>query len=88
MRVLIEITGYIGMVATLGAYFGLERGKFQSSGLIYPILNAITGVCFLIMGAFYKTYPLILLNLFWLIISISLLKKNLRLIKKNNKLGE
>lgn len=76
MKNTIEFIGYIGMFCTLIAYFGLERGKLKSEGFIYPILNAITGISFLVVGSYYKTYSLILLNLFWLLISISLLFKN------------
>ena len=78
MRIIVEIIGYIATVGTLGAYFGLERGKIKSNGVAYPFLNIISAGLILVVGIYYRSISIITLNIFWLLISISLLRKNLR----------
>lgn len=78
MRIIVEIIGYIAMLGTLGAYFGLERGKLKANGVMYPFLNIISAGLILVVGLFYRSMSIITLNIFWLLISVSLLRKNLR----------
>ena len=78
MKLLIETLGIIGTLFTLSAYFGLERKKLTSKGILYPILNGISGMLLLSVGIYNKSISIIIINIFWILISISLLIKNLR----------
>ena len=77
-KYIIEILGIIGTLFTLIAYFGLERRKLTSKGILYPLLNGISGMLLLSVGIYNKSISIITINIFWILISISLLFKNYR----------
>lgn len=69
-NIVVEIIGWYGVLAILGAYALLSFGFLNSNSLIYQILNG-TGALGIAYDAFKdKNYQPAVLNVIWLIIAV------------------
>jgi hypothetical protein len=75
MYYFIEIIGWIGAVLIVGAYFFNINGKLKSSSGLYIISNLLGGIFFTINTFVHKAYPSMLVNIIWVIIAITALRK-------------
>jgi hypothetical protein len=69
-RQIIEIFGWYGTFAIIGAYALASFSILKSDGFIYQLLN-VTGALGLMTIAYYKkVFQSVVLNIIWLIIGI------------------
>ena len=77
-----NITGIIGVSLIIITYFLLQAGKMKGDDLLYPLINLVGAIMVLI--SLYRFYNLasVIIEIFWIIISIYGIFKAL---KKRNK---
>lgn len=69
-NIVVEIIGWYGVLAILGAYALLSFGVFSPNNIFYQILNG-TGALGIVLVSFRKkTYQPAVLNVIWLIIAV------------------
>ncbi len=76
-----DVIGYGGVALVVGTYFLSQIGKMDSTRMLYPALNAAGAVMILVSLFHRPNPPSIVIEFFWLAISIvgvarALLKKN------------
>jgi hypothetical protein len=71
----IEITGWIGTVLIVGAYFLNINGKMKSTSLPYILANLTGGILFSIYTYVHRTYPNMVVNIIWVVIAVVALLK-------------
>jgi len=71
----IEITGWIGTVLIVGAYFLNINGKMKSTSLPYILDNLTGGILFSIYTYVHRTYPNIVVHIIWVVIAVVALLK-------------
>jgi len=72
---IIELTGWLGLLLIVGAFFLNINGKVKSTSVPYILCNLIGGILFFIYTFVHRTYPNIVANLVWIIIAIAALMK-------------
>ena len=73
-----DILGTIGVVIIVVAYFMLQLGRLRSEQLLYSALNA-AGALFILVSLYYTyNFPSVVVEFFWLLISLFGLAKYLR----------
>jgi len=72
---LIELTGWLGTILIVGAYFFNINGKVKSTSVPYIVCNLIGGILFSIYTFAHRTYPNLVVNVVWVIIAIAALMK-------------
>ncbi len=73
------ILGWIGMFLMILAYFLLARRTLGPNNISYHLLNGIAGVGVLASSVYVKLWPVAVLNIFWILVSIySILKISLK----------
>jgi len=66
-----DISGWIGAICVLIAYFLISTGKIQKGNRYYHLLNLL-GALFLIFNTIYlEAYPSAFVNIIWSFIAIS-----------------
>lgn len=65
-----DFIGNIGLVLLLGTYLMLQMEKIKSDSLLYSVLNAIASGCLVISLLFAFNMSAILVEGFWLLISL------------------
>lgn len=78
MRLLFDITGAIGIILILLAYFLLQKEKLSDDDHSYNLLNLIGAICTAIYSTYYKAWFSVILNVVWMIIALLDLIKNLK----------
>lgn len=69
-NIVVEIIGWYGVLAILGAYALSSFGVFSPNNIFYQILNG-TGALGIVLVSFRKkTYQPAVLNVIWLIIAV------------------
>ncbi len=63
-------TGILGISLIIIAYFLLQRGKLRSDQFAYPMLNLIGAMLHLISLYRFYNLPSVIIELFWIAISI------------------
>jgi hypothetical protein len=80
---LLNLTGWVGAIEVLIAYFLISTNRVTPETLSYQLLNA-TGAVFLIINTLYlKAYPSAFVNIIWTAVAIVNLVKS-----KGNKKSE
>lgn len=65
-----DFIGNIGLVLLLGTYLLLQMEKIRSHSLLYSVLNAVASGCLIISLLFAFNMSAILVEGFWLLISL------------------
>jgi hypothetical protein len=80
MEVFISTLGWIGSLLVIGAYGLNSYQKIESDSLIFQLMNLIGGI-FLILNSIHKeAYPFTFINSVWVVIAISSMIKNRKLL--------
>lgn len=77
-----DIVGYVGVAFVVGTYFLSQIGRMDSTRALYPALNALGALMILVSLAYRPNPPSIVIELFWL--AISLVGLTRRFIKKRS----
>lgn len=75
MKNFIEIIGWYGAVAIVGAYFMVSFKMIDASSIVYQILNLSGAIGIVIVSLFKKAYQPAFLNIIWTIIAVVALLK-------------
>lgn len=67
---IIQIVGWYGVIAILGAYTLVSFSVFQPTGLFYQLLNATGAVGIVVAALSKKDYQPAVLNVIWTVIAI------------------
>ncbi len=71
----IEITGWIGTVLIVGAYFLNINGRIKSTAVPYIIANLVGGILFSVYTYAHRTYPNMVVNIIWVVIAVAAILK-------------
>lgn len=74
--ILIDITGWIGSILLIVAYWLNSQNKLSSQSLTYQILNVVGSMLLMVNTLYYGAYPSSALNLVWVTIGVIFLIKN------------
>jgi len=76
---LIDVTGWLGAIALLGAYALVSTRKIEGDAIRYQLLNLAGGALLIINSFYYGAYPSVGVNLVWIGIAVfALLRKMAR----------
>jgi hypothetical protein len=70
MKKMIEIIGWYGAVAIVGAYAFMSWGMISSGSLVYQLLNLTGSIGIVLASWFKKAYQPAVLNLIWSVIAL------------------
>jgi hypothetical protein len=73
-----QLIGYCGAAAIVLAYFLNQRGRLASDDWRYPAINLAGSASLLLSLSFQPNPPSVVIELFWLAISLYGLQRNLR----------
>ena len=66
----VEIIGFIGMFLILFAFVMNQLNKWDSNSLLYDIVNSAGGLMLITYAVFIRSYPFLILNVVWTVVSI------------------
>jgi len=69
-KLLIDILGWIGAVALLGAYGLVSTKKWPGDSLRYQSLNVLGAILLIINSAYYGAIPSVVVNVVWVSIAL------------------
>jgi hypothetical protein len=70
MKKIVEIFGWYGMIAILGAYFLISFEILESTSLIFQFLNITGAIGIVAVSLYKKAYQPGVLNIIWAIIAL------------------
>ncbi|OFX01805.1 MAG: hypothetical protein A3E78_04700 [Alphaproteobacteria bacterium RIFCSPHIGHO2_12_FULL_63_12] len=65
-----DLVGYFGVALVVGTYFLSQVGRMESTRALYPALNAVGALMILISLVHRPNPPSIVIEFFWLVISV------------------
>ncbi|WP_026998545.1 CBU_0592 family membrane protein [Eisenibacter elegans] len=68
-KILIELAGWTGSVAIVGAYAGLSYGRLSPHSSFYQGLNFWGSIGLILNTGYYKAYPSMVVNIIWVAIA-------------------
>jgi len=83
MSMLTNIVGTAGVLFILTAYFLLQTGKLQSTRLLFSVMNGFGSLLILFSLVFDFNFPSVVIEFFWLLISVYGIIKYFRNRNKN-----
>lgn len=79
MKLPIDITGWIGMVLIVIAYYMVSNNKIKAQSNLFQVINLIGSTCIGINAFYYGALPSVGLNIVWFLIgTFALVKINSR----------
>lgn len=65
-----DLAGWIGMVLLILAYSMISFKKIKSKSKPFHFINLLGAIGILINAIYNKLFPVIILNIFWIVISV------------------
>ena len=69
-NLLIDVTGWIGVVALLVAYGLVSAKRIEGDSVAYQALNAIGAALLIVNSFYYGAYPSVGINVIWIGIAV------------------
>lgn len=69
-RALVDVVGWVGAGALLGAYVLVSSGRLHGSSLAFQLLNLLGAVGLLVNGAYHGAWPSVGLNSVWFVVGL------------------
>jgi hypothetical protein len=69
-NLLIDVTGWIGVVALLLAYGLVSTRRMEGDSVAYQALNAIGAALLIVNSFYYGAYPSVGINVIWIGIAV------------------
>jgi hypothetical protein len=66
----VDVVGWLGVAALLGAYALVSVGRLQGRGLGFQVLNLVGAVGLLVNGVHHGAWPSAGLNTVWLLVGV------------------
>lgn len=79
-----ELTGFSGMFLILFAFIMNQINKWKGDFIIYDAFNSIGSFLLIIYAIMISSYPFLILNIVWFVVSIRDVLLDLRKTKKKN----
>jgi hypothetical protein len=67
---IVDISGWIGAILLLLAYGLVSRKKVAGDAISYQLLNAVGSIFLIVNSFYYKAYPSVAVNVFWISIAL------------------
>ncbi len=67
---IIELIGIVGAFIILFAFLMIQMQKWKDDDLIYDLTNAVGGLLLIIYAVIIRSYPFIVINLVWFVVSV------------------
>ncbi len=77
-----DLVGYVGVAFVVVTYFLSQVGRMNASRPLYPALNAIGAVMILVSLYYRPNPPSVVIECFWLVISLVGLVRAIRIRKE------
>ena len=68
--VVVDLAGWVGAVALLGAYALVSAGQVQGRGIAFQLLNLVGAIGLLANGVWHGAWPSAALNAVWLVVGL------------------
>lgn len=68
MKLVVDLLGWLGAAALVGAYALTSAGRVRPTGLPFQLLNAAGAAALALNTAYYGAWPSTALNAVWLVI--------------------
>lgn len=68
--VLVDVVGWVGAAALLGAYALVSAGRIDGRGGGFQLLNLVGAVGLLVNGAYHGAWPSVGLNAVWFVVGL------------------
>ncbi|MBI5651247.1 MAG: hypothetical protein HZC40_12515 [Chloroflexi bacterium] len=75
---LIDLAGWIGVVALLGAYALVSARKLAGDAIAFQILNLVGGALLIVNSFYYGAMPSVVVNVVWIGIAVWTIGKKFR----------
>jgi len=85
MNILIEISGWIGTILVLSAYYLVTHDKIEGEERVYQLMNLLGAICLGVNVFYWKSWPSFGLQIVWGLIAIISLTRGIRKTNKPNK---
>ena len=77
-NLVIDLVGWVGAVALLGAYALVSSRKLEGDSLYYQLLNLTGGALLIINSSYYGAFPSVGVNVVWIGIAMTALFRKSR----------
>lgn len=67
---LVDVVGWVGAAALLGAYALVSSGRLDGQGVGFQVLNLVGAVGLLVNGAHHGAWPSVGLNSVWFVVGL------------------
>jgi hypothetical protein len=75
IKLIIDVLGWAAAIMILAAYYLISRQKVDNRSLLYHLLNLYGGIFFVVNLTYYKVWPLVVLNIFWVVVALIGIRK-------------
>ena len=82
---MLTIIGILGMVLILLAFFMNQTHRWKDTDLIYDTTNLAGGILLMVYAIMLKSWPFLILNAVWSLVSARDIYLDLRKVKKRRK---
>lgn len=80
-----QVIGWTGVIAYVTAYALLSLGWMRAEGVPYHLLNALGGVCLVIVSYTLMDLPNLVVNAIWIVIAAASIARIYHVRKKNHR---
>lgn len=70
VHIAVEVIGWYGVVAIIGAYFFLSFGLLAADTVAYQVINATGALAIIIHSVAKKDFQPLVLNIIWIVIAL------------------
>ncbi|MDG2168714.1 MAG: hypothetical protein P8L44_12405 [Opitutales bacterium] len=77
-NLIVNCLGWFGAALLLYAYYLISKGAVKGNSPKYQFLNVIGSVLLITNSAYFRAFPSVAVNLFWIIIAFTTLFKHRR----------
>jgi len=74
-RLSVELAGWMGAGALLGAYVLVSSGRLAPRGALFQLLNLVGAAGLVVNGAWHDAWPSVGLNLVWITVGLAALAR-------------
>ena len=77
MELFVTIAGWVGALGLLFAFVASSLDKMDNLGTPYHLINGFCSSLLIVNAAYNGAFPFVLINVFWMIMSMYTISKNI-----------
>ena len=77
MELFVTIAGWVGALGLLFAFVASSLDKMDNLGTPYHLINGFCSCLLIVNAAYNGAFPFVLINVFWMIMSMYTISKNI-----------